>query len=163
MSQVSIYRAFTRSYPVVNDPSGGGIEPPAGQIAGTALLPTVVGIQEAGNGDLLPIGTIADGSQFLKRVGGEIVGAYLGGDTLLVSVPAMLANTYADVSIATAEATGIGMVATAVINDPEGFPREADLSIPMVFSNVAGQIVFRFFGTVAAPVTQSVSFIRLYP
>lgn len=58
---------------------GGGITPPAGQIGGTALLPTVIGITES-TGDELDIGQIDDG-KFLKRVGLDVVGADAASDT----------------------------------------------------------------------------------
>jgi len=51
---------------------GGGINPPAGQIGGTELSPTVVGITESG-GTPLSIGAIADG-QMLLRSGSTVVG-----------------------------------------------------------------------------------------
>jgi hypothetical protein len=109
---------------------------------------------------------IVDGSTYyLREVNGQLswVQLFLDGDTLLVPVPAMPANTYADVTIASVPAIGAGFVGVATINDPGGFPREANLSIPMVFSDTNGQITFRFFGTVAAPVTQSVSYTRTNP
>lgn len=109
---------------------------------------------------------IADGTTYyLREVNGQLswVTLFLDGDTLLVPVPAMLANTYADVTIASVPAIGAGFVGVATINDAIGFPREANLSIPMVFSDTNGQITFRFFGTVAAPVTQSVSYSRTNP
>jgi hypothetical protein len=109
---------------------------------------------------------IVDGSTYyLREANGQLswVQLFLDGDTLLVPVPAMPANTYADVTIASVPAIGAGFVGVATINDPGGFPREANLSIPMVFSDTNGQITFRFFGTVAAPVTQSVSYTRTNP
>jgi hypothetical protein len=109
---------------------------------------------------------IVDGSTYyLREANGQLswVQLFLDGDTLLVPVPAMPANTYADVTIASVPAIGAGFVGVATINNPGGFPREANLSIPMVFSDTNGQITFRFFGTVAAPVTQSVSYTRTNP
>lgn len=53
--------------------AGGGIEPPAGQIDGTAADPLIVGLTESGGAELA-IGVVADG-EFLKRDGLEIVGA----------------------------------------------------------------------------------------
>lgn len=57
----------------INTDSGGGIVPPAGQIDGTEENPLIVGITESG-GTELDIGAVGDG-QFLKRVGGEVIGA----------------------------------------------------------------------------------------
>lgn len=56
----------------------GGISPPAGQIGGSAVSPTVIGITETGGPTALTIGAITDG-QFLKRVGATLVGAAAGG------------------------------------------------------------------------------------
>lgn len=54
--------------------AGGGIQPPAGQIDGTAADPLIVGITtDGGSGDELTIGTIEDG-KYLKRVGSTVIG-----------------------------------------------------------------------------------------
>ena len=67
------------SGPQNTDPSGGGIQPPAGQIDGTTANPLIVGITEETTGvqTELDIGSIPDGT-FLKRVGAFIVGAAIG-------------------------------------------------------------------------------------
>lgn len=62
--------------------SGGGIEPPAGQIAGTSTNPLVVGITESSSDDELDIGAISDG-QFLRRVGAFIVGVTLAASNVV--------------------------------------------------------------------------------
>lgn len=61
--------------------AGGGISPPAGQIGGSAVSPTVIGITETSGPTALTIGTITDG-QFLKRVGATLVSAAGGGGIL---------------------------------------------------------------------------------
>jgi len=86
------------------------------------------------------------------------------GDVILTAVPAMPANTYADVTVASAIGTGPNFVGVAgIIDAAPPFPRQANLSVPMVFSPAVGQLTFRFFGTVAAPVTQSIFVVRVYP
>lgn len=62
-----------------NTDSGGGIQPPAGQIDGTVTDPLVIGITTSDNTEL-DIGSIADG-KFLKRVGTNVVGADAASDT----------------------------------------------------------------------------------
>lgn len=57
---------------VLKQASGGGIQPPAGQIDGTADDPLIVGLTESGGAEL-DIGSISDG-QFLRRVGASILG-----------------------------------------------------------------------------------------
>lgn len=60
---------------------GGGISPPAGQIGGSAVSPTVIGITETSGPTALTIGIITDG-QFLKRVGSTLVSAAASGGSL---------------------------------------------------------------------------------
>lgn len=65
------------SGPLAGD-TGGGIQPPAGQIDGTTTDPLVVGITTNDNVEL-EIGTIVDG-EFLKRSGTQVVSAQAGSN-----------------------------------------------------------------------------------
>lgn len=62
-----------------NTDSGGGIQPPAGQIDGTTTDPLVIGITTSDSIEL-DIGVIADG-KFIKRIGTSLVGADAASDT----------------------------------------------------------------------------------
>ncbi len=57
---------------------GGGINPPAGQIGGTASNPTVTGITETSGPTALAVGAIANG-QMLVRSGSSLVGQAVPG------------------------------------------------------------------------------------
>lgn len=71
-AQVSYQSAY--GLVVVNGGGGGGgISPPAGQIGGSALSPTVIGIRETSGPTNLTIGAVADG-QMLVRSGTTVVG-----------------------------------------------------------------------------------------
>lgn len=68
-------------------PAAAGINPPAGQIGGTAASPTILGLRETAGPTLLTLGAVADG-QNLRR----------SGTTAIGDVP-----SYADVHLAAAQ------------------------------------------------------------
>lgn len=83
---------------------GGGINPPAGQIGGTAVNPTVVGITESGGPTQLGIGAISDG-EFLVRSGTNVVGA--ASPVTFAAVNAALGTANASISVNSQKITNL--------------------------------------------------------
>jgi hypothetical protein len=118
----------------------------------TADAGTAAGVYQV---ETPPGGTIDVTAQVMTFVAPFV----LGGDTVLKEVPIMPANTFADVDLLSSEARQNGVYQVTI----NSIGRSATLGVVLAFCDIDGTLTVRLWGTNAAPLNQSFSFIRLFP